>query len=63
MPIKEIKKCLKFCKEKGKNIIFEVSGGINLGNINQYSKLEIDYISTSKITNSAKSVDIGLDII
>ena len=63
MPIKEIKKCLKLCKEKGKNIIFEVSGGINLGNINQYSKLGIDYISTSKITNSAKSVDIGLDII
>ena len=31
--------------------------------IKEYSKLGIDYISTSKITNSVKSVDIGLDII
>jgi len=28
-----------------------------------YSKLGSDFISSSKITNSAKSVDIGLDII
>ena len=63
MPIKEIKKCLMLRKELGKKIIFEVSGGINLENIIHYSKLDIDYISTSKITNSVKSVDIGLDII
>ena len=63
MPIKEIKKCLLLRKKKGKKIIFEVSGGINLDNIDKYSKLGIEYISSSKITNSAKSVDIGLDII
>ena len=63
MPIKEIKKCLMLRKELGKKIIFEVSGGINLENVIHYSKLDIDYISTSKITNSVKSVDIGLDII
>ena len=63
MSIREIKKCLSLRKEKKKKIIFEVSGGINLDNIKEYSKLGIDYISTSKITNSVKSVDIGLDII
>ena len=63
MSIKEIKKCLSLRKETGKKIIFEVSGGVNLDNIKEYSKLGIDYISTSKITNSVKSVDIGLDII
>ena len=63
MPIKEIKKCLMLRKELNKKILFEVSGGISLQNVDQYSKLGIDYISTSKITNSVKSVDIGLDII
>ena len=63
MSIKEIKKCLSLRKETGKKILFEVSGGVNLDNIKQYSKLGVDYISTSKITNSVKSVDIGLDII
>jgi nicotinate-nucleotide pyrophosphorylase (carboxylating) len=43
--------------------MFEVSGGINLLNIKSYAKLGVDFISTSKITNSAKSVDIGLDIL
>ena len=50
-------------KRNWEKILFEVSGGVNLDNIKQYSKLGVDYISTSKITNSVKSVDIGLDII
>ncbi len=56
----EIKKCIKL---KKKGIKFEITGGITLKNISIYSKLGADYISTSKITNSANSVDIGLDII
>lgn len=63
MPIKEVQKCLLLRKGKSRKIIFEVSGGINLENISKYSKLGVDYISTSKITNSVNSVDIGLDII
>ena len=41
MPIKEIKKCLVLRQKTGKKIIFEISGGINLKNIVQYSKLEL----------------------
>ena len=63
MSIKEVQKCLLLRKGKSRKIIFEVSGGINLENISKYSKLGVDYISTSKITNSVNSVDIGLDII
>ena len=58
--ISEIKKCLIL---KKKNIKFEITGGITLDNISKYSQLGADYISTSKITNSPNSVDIGLDII
>ncbi len=59
----EIKKCINLKKNFKRKILFEISGGINHDNICFYSNLGSDYISTSKITNSAKSVDIGLDII
>ena len=59
----EIKNCINLKRKFKKKILFEISGGINHDNINLYSNLGSDYISSSKITNSAKSVDIGLDII
>ena len=57
----EIKKCINL--NKNNTIKFEITGGITFKNINKYSNLGADFISTGKITNSAKSVDIGLDII
>ena len=58
-----IKNCIDLKKDFKRKIIFEISGGINLDNLSLYSNLGSDFISSSKITNSAKSVDIGLDII
>jgi len=63
MTTNQVKACLDLKKNFKRKIIFEVSGGINLLNIKSYAKLGVDFISTSKITNSAKSVDIGLDIL
>ena len=59
----EIKNCINLKKKIKKKVLFEISGGIDHDNISLYSKLGGDFISSSKITNSAKSVDIGLDII
>ena len=59
----EIKNCIDLKKNLKKKTLFEISGGINIDNIRLYSSLGSDFISSSKITNSAKSVDIGLDII
>ncbi len=59
----EIKNCINLKKNFKRKILFEISGGINSSNISLYSNLGSDFISSSKITNSAKSVDIGLDII
>ena len=56
-----VKKCIGLKIKQ--NIKFEITGGISIKNINKYSNLGADYISTGKITNSANSVDIGLDII
>ena len=59
----EIKKCMKLKQKLNTYTKFEITGGINLYNIKNYYLLGADYISIGKITNSAKSVDIGLDII
>jgi nicotinate-nucleotide pyrophosphorylase (carboxylating) len=39
----------------------EASGGINITTIRQVALTGVDYISTSKITQAAPAVDIGLD--
>ena len=39
----------------------EASGGIRLETIRPIAETGVDYISTSKITQSAPAVDIGLD--
>lgn len=49
--------------KKKKSIIFEVSGGINLKNLNKFSKLNADYISIGYITQNPEPIDIGMDII
>ncbi|MDO5851680.1 MAG: carboxylating nicotinate-nucleotide diphosphorylase [Methanobacteriaceae archaeon] len=61
----QIEEVIKTLEEKSlrKNVIIEVSGGITPDNISKYAKLDIDVISSGYITNSAKSLDMSLDII
>ena len=63
MPVLEIKKCSKIIREKSKNTKIEISGGINLENIQNFSNLDIDFISIGALTHSVKAVDIGLDVL
>lgn len=59
--ISEVKEAVKIAKGKFK---FEVSGGINLDTVSNYSKIKgIDFISAGALTHSAKSLDISLDFI
>nr|WP_319374484.1 carboxylating nicotinate-nucleotide diphosphorylase [uncultured Methanobacterium sp.] len=44
------------------NVIIEVSGGINSGNIVQFAKTGVDVISTGYITHSARSLDLSLEL-
>lgn len=44
------------------DVIIEVSGGINPENILNYAELDVDVISSGFITNSAKSLDLSLNI-
>lgn len=46
----------------GKTAKINISGGVNLDNIEEIGNLNIDYISIGRITHSANAIDIGLDI-
>ncbi|MFB0901188.1 MAG: carboxylating nicotinate-nucleotide diphosphorylase [Dehalococcoidia bacterium] len=60
MSIQEIKKVCNI--NRPSNIKIEISGGINLQNINQYKNLPIDYIAIGAITHSAKYLDMSIEI-
>jgi nicotinate-nucleotide pyrophosphorylase (carboxylating) len=62
--IVEIEKTLDLLEKENlrKNLLIEVSGGINAKNIQKYAKLNIDFISVGYITNSPKALDLSLKI-
>lgn len=64
MTPKEISSVLNTLKERKlrEDVIIEVSGGINPENILNYAELDVDVISSGFITNSAKSLDLSLNI-
>ena len=57
MSVKQLKKCLKLCKDKYQT---EYSGNASLKNIKLISKTGINRISVGAITHSAKSFDSSL---
>jgi nicotinate-nucleotide pyrophosphorylase (carboxylating) len=63
MSVAEIKKCSALIRKTNKKIAIEISGGINLNNIAKFRSLDVDFISIGALTHSARSVDIGLDIL
>ncbi len=63
MTPKEILRCIKLKEKLKLKTKFEITGGIDFSNIKKFSSLGADFISIGKITNSTKSVDIGLDIL
>ncbi len=44
-------------------VVLEASGGISLETIRAVAETGVDYISTSKITMAAPTLDIGLDVV
>ena len=52
----------KAVKIAGGKVILEASGGISFDTIRAVAETGVDYISTSKITMSAPTLDVGLDV-
>jgi nicotinate-nucleotide pyrophosphorylase (carboxylating) len=59
MDIAQIKQAVDLV---GRRKLLEASGNVNLDTISGIAKTGVDYISVGRITHSAPSMDIGLDI-
>lgn len=59
---KSINQAISMIREKKKKIYIELSGGINMSNINSYCIDGVDGISMGALTHNIKSKDISLDL-
>lgn len=59
MKIEMIKKAKSIIAKKA---LIEVSGGINLSNIREISRLGVDFVSIGRLTISAPAIDISLEL-
>lgn len=63
MSPQDVKACVEIRRLSKTKALLEVSGGINLDNIEDYAKTGIDMISIGALTHSVKSIDVSLEII
>lgn len=62
MSINQIKRAVEIVRENKVKIEIEVSGGINLNNIEDFTNCGIDFISVGALTHSARAIDIVLKL-
>ena len=48
--------------DNGGSVKLEASGNVNINTVRAIAETGVDYISTSKITMAAPTLDLGLDI-
>ena len=53
---------VRIVRDSGRRIAIEASGNVDLDTIAAIAETGVDYISTSKITMAAPTLDVGLDI-
>jgi nicotinate-nucleotide pyrophosphorylase (carboxylating) len=65
MKPREIRDVVSELKARGlrKNVLLEVSGGINLRKIRSYASFDVDWISVGELTHSADALDFSLDVV
>lgn len=63
MSVREVRSCVEIRKVSKTKPLLEVSGGIDLDNIEEYAKTKVDMISVGSLTASVKSIDMSLEII
>lgn len=63
MSLEMMKEAVKIIRVSKKNILIEISGGVNLENVHQIASTGVDIISIGALTHSAKALDLSLEII
>ena len=62
MNIGQIKQAVETIRRRDRDLEIEVSGGIDLDNIDKFVDCGVDYISVGAITHSAPAVDIAMKV-
>ncbi len=62
MNIEQIVSAVQIVRASGKALEIEISGGVNLSNIEDFANSGIDFVSVGALTHSAKAIDIALKI-
>jgi nicotinate-nucleotide pyrophosphorylase (carboxylating) len=60
MNIDQIKRAVQMVRAGKNNIEIEVSGGVNLTNVESFVNCAVDYVSVGALTHSTKAIDIAL---
>ena len=60
-PINKVQEAIKMIRDNNKNILIEISGGIDSNNISEYAKYSPNFISSGSITHSPMSIDLSLE--
>jgi nicotinate-nucleotide pyrophosphorylase (carboxylating) len=60
MDIESLRKAMEMARGKVK---IEISGGVNLENLEEIASLKPDRISVGVITKSAKPIDMSLEVV
>ena len=63
MGIKEIREAVAMRDDGHYELLLEVSGGVNLKNVNRIASTGVDMTSIGTLTHSVKSADFSLDIV
>lgn len=59
----DVKACVEIRRMSKTKPMLEVSGGINIDNIDKYALTGVDIISIGALTHSVKSIDVSLEIV
>jgi nicotinate-nucleotide pyrophosphorylase (carboxylating) len=60
MTLHQIQHCVEIVRKSSTNLEIEISGGVNLSNIEEFANCGADFISVGALTHSARAIDIAL---
>lgn len=63
MGSREVKACAEIRRGSKIKPLLEISGGIDLDNVEEYAKTKVDMISVGSLTGSIKAIDMSLEIV
>jgi nicotinate-nucleotide pyrophosphorylase (carboxylating) len=62
MTVHQIQRCVETVRKSSTKIEIEISGGVNISNIEEFANCGADFISVGALTHSARAIDIALKL-